>query len=278
VQLDAPPVPGTVIAYRQVNGQRPSATVPVAVAPADLARFAADGYLVVPDVLGADLRARLGAALLALVEHEFVNGIPAAGGAYDGRYLRGLLDKDRAFHALIDHPVTTPIVRAMLGPRVQIRSFTGRVTYPGTGHASRWHVDQPSWVDPAPPFFSYPQIINVIYLLDDVTAANGPLLVVPGSHRSPTPPPAEHGDLPGQVALTAPAGSAILIHGALWHRGGANGPGGALRRVLLVDHNPVWMKTGPFDGYAPAGGHLTRPLIERGDATLRDLLGEGGWY
>jgi ectoine hydroxylase-related dioxygenase (phytanoyl-CoA dioxygenase family) len=79
-------------------------------------------------------------------------------------------------------------------------------------------------------------------MLDEMTLDNGPTRVVPGSHRwapinvpyvnqadwEPTPlsaedqarVPADLGALyPGEVLVTAPAGSAIVCNSSMWHSG-----------------------------------------------------------
>ena len=68
-----------------------------------------------------------------------------------------------------------------------------------------------------------------MWCLTAFTAENGPLRVIPGSHRVSEPPIDMHafgsgmGPHPGEVKITASAGSVILFNSAdLWHSGTFN--------------------------------------------------------
>jgi ectoine hydroxylase-related dioxygenase (phytanoyl-CoA dioxygenase family) len=83
-------------------------------------------------------------------------------------------------------------------------------TFPGCGQA--WHQDSR---DPAPAHFT----LNRIFFVADVTPEQGRLRVVPGSHRAgdiPTAPP--YGQIEGEVAITPPAGSVVLMHSRCFHQ------------------------------------------------------------
>jgi hypothetical protein len=121
----------------------------------------------------------------------------------------------------------------------------------GRGHQDL-HVDVPKL------FADDWWVSNAIVCFDDMTEDNGPTRVVPGSHRwQPinvpyvnsadwTPPPltAEErarvpkdlaASYPGEVRVTAPAGSVIIINSSLWHAGTTN-VSGARRRVLHLTY------------------------------------------
>lgn len=262
--------------YNLINyqEQQPHRTIEVQATQEQLTFFASQGYLVLEKILTPAHVEELRAALMEVVAREHSpTEIDSYGKDYGGIYARGLLDKHRAFHSLINFPPVTSIVRAMLGPRVQISAFSGRVTYPGKNQETKWHIDNRNWIEPMPPFYNYPNTINCLYYLDDLTPETGGLGVVSGTHLSPTPPPDDFRDISEEVVVYVPAGSVVLKNCGVWHRGRPNRPGGGMRRNLLVGHSPIWMKQAKFDGFAETGGALTQPLINGADPLIRDLLG-----
>src|SRR5581483_177995 len=69
-------------------------------------------------------------------------------------------------------------------------------------------------------------VCNTVWILDDFTAHNGALRLVPGSHRSGrlpqnalADPLADH---PQQTVITGAAGSVIVMNAHLWHGGMPN--------------------------------------------------------
>ena len=78
-------------------------------------------------------------------------------------------------------------------------------------------------------------VVNSMWMLDDMTADNGATRVVPGSHRFPGVVGEEVEDrmtaYPGEVYLTASAGSVGVFNGSAWHSCTQNSSG-QQRRVL----------------------------------------------
>ena len=75
-------------------------------------------------------------------------------------------------------------------------------------------------------FYSIPRprpsvSISTIWAVDDFTAENGATEVIPGSHRWDDAQLPDQDD-PRLRPVVMPAGSAVIFHGTLWHRGGAN--------------------------------------------------------
>jgi ectoine hydroxylase-related dioxygenase (phytanoyl-CoA dioxygenase family) len=96
------------------------------------------------------------------------------------------------------------------------------------------------------------QVLNALILFDDMTPDNGATRVVPGSHRWPLLPgpgrpipesltaeeaallPAEYkAPYPGELVVTAPAGSVVAINSVLWHAGTRNVSGARRRQLHL---------------------------------------------
>ncbi len=266
----------TKVEYNLINYQekQPHQSIEVFATPEQLQFFAEKGYLVLESILTRSHLDELRSALMEVVENENSSFKKNSyGKEFGGIYARGLLDKHKAFHSLINFPPVTSIVRAMLGPRVQIYSFSGRITFPDVPAETKWHIDNRNWIEPMPPFYKYPNTINCIYYLDDLTPETGGLGLVPGTHLHSTPPPDDFRDIPEEMILYVPAGSVVMKNTGVWHRGRPSKPGGDIRRNLLVGHSPIWLKQTRFDGFGETGGPLTKPLIENGDPLLRDLLG-----
>ena len=78
---------------------------------------------------------------------------------------------------------------------------------------------------------------NVMWALDEFTAANGATRVVPGSHRWPRDRRAAPHEV---VHAVMPKGGALVWLGGLIHGGGANRTG-APRRGLTVSYNLGWL-------------------------------------
>jgi ectoine hydroxylase-related dioxygenase (phytanoyl-CoA dioxygenase family) len=129
--------------------------------------------------------------------------------------------------------------------------------------------------------FTEPEVITGLLYLDDIDDDCGPTYIMPGSHRWLSMPPEDslYDDLKGQVALRPRAGTMVLIHSALWHRGGANGAGGRLRRLVIQQFAPAWAKRSEFESL-PAQP-LYEPLIEQArkdrDEETLELFGLGGY-
>jgi ectoine hydroxylase-related dioxygenase (phytanoyl-CoA dioxygenase family) len=86
--------------------------------------------------------------------------------------------------------------------------------------SQRLHVDQNSAPPPLPP---HPQLLNLTWTLTDYTMENGPLAVVPSSHRfgrGPSPHEEEHlgDDSPIKpIPVLCDAGSVVAFGGTTWH-------------------------------------------------------------
>ena len=137
--------------------------------------------------------------------------------------------------------------------------------------------DVPWAIDPeGTPSGAGPGQINCGYFLDEITMENGPIVVVPGSHRALFKPPVDFsGSFPDEVYVMAKPGQAVMFDGCTYHRGAANTspphperPLAATRRVCLMCYQPAWMKSRePFDG------PFAKRLREHGTVEQKLLLG-----
>lgn len=257
----------------------PTRQVEVLATPDEIETLVHDGYLVRERILPPEQIERLRTALDETIARD--EGLETRGGkAFGGVFIRHLTDKHPAFLEMMDFAPALSVARAVFGPMVQLRGFTGRVCYPDDPHQeTEWHFHLRLVPDPLPPLFSRPQSLDALLYLDDVDDKNGPLSIIPGSHQWTEQDLGkdDFDDKPGQVTLRLPAGSMVLAHGSLWHRAMPTRPDGTVRRLLLFGYSPSHMKPAIY-GKKPENG-LTAQLLARPDLDeeTRELLGVAGY-
>jgi ectoine hydroxylase len=160
----------------------------------------------------------------------------------DGDTVRTLVNPhcfSEVFERLTAHPTLVAAAEELLGEQVYVfqmgvnnkASFSGDVWF--------WHQDYPGYYhdDHIPT----PNMVNTLIFLDEVSALNGPLMIVPGSHRHVPQRPevsdkgtsysfryadnatvAELVGTGGIVAPTGPPGSTIFMHVNTLHGSTAN--------------------------------------------------------
>ena len=87
----------------------------------------------------------------------------------------------RLVQALGAHPRLLDPVQQVLGGPVYMHQYKVNAKAAFDGEVWQWHQDYGTWKrdDDMPE----PRAMNIAVFLDDVTAANGPLLFIPGSHK-----------------------------------------------------------------------------------------------
>src|SRR5579883_123910 len=247
---------------RDAHGGFPLREVDVFATPDEIDGFVRDGYLVRERLIPMAEVERLRTALDQAVAGD--KHLENQGGrAFGCIFIRHLMDKHPAFLEFLTFQPTLSLARALFGPAVQMRGFTGRVCYPDDpNQETEWHFHQRVVPDPLPPLFARPQTLDVLLYLDDIDDKNGPLCLIPGSHDwlERDLGSNDFADKREQVMLRVPAGSAVLTHGSLWHRALPTRPGGAIRRLLLFGYGPAWQKTSIY-GEKPKNG-LTEKLLK----------------
>jgi hypothetical protein len=264
------------ITYRIRNTERQDTlrTVDVHATPGEVAHLVEEGYLVREGLLAGRLEA-LREGLEDVLARESGSRTAVSGPQrFSGIFLRHLMEKHPAFLDLFRFEPLLSIARAVLGPQVQVRPMTARVSSPdAVNQGTQWHFHQRVIPEPLPPFFSRPHVLDCLIYLDDVDAASGPVCVVPGSHRWIEEDLAgeRFDEIPGQVTLLPRAGDCVIVHGALWHRAMPTTPAGSLRRMLIQPYAAAWLSL-PSYGVRPENG-LMRPLFENPDPETKELLG-----
>ena len=150
------------------------------------------------------------------------------------RRISNIFNKTEAFDKCLWIPEVLAASAYLLG-EIKVHGANLRDPVKGYGHQDL-HVDVPKKFD------DDWWVVNSMIMFDDMTLDNGPTRVVPGSHWwapinvpyvnigdwEPAPLSAEDqaripkdlaAPYPGEVLVTAPAGSAIICNSSMWHGG-----------------------------------------------------------
>jgi ectoine hydroxylase-related dioxygenase (phytanoyl-CoA dioxygenase family) len=198
-----------------------------------------DGFIVLERIIDEGQLTTIRAAVEELLAASRRDLTKRHGGTL---HLDDLLDGSAAFDPAWTSPRLLAAVAHVLGADFRASAVTYRGPQPGYG-AQALHADDVG-LAAADPF----RVATAIVPLVDFTTQNGATRVVPGSHRvplydAPAEPDRSH---PRERTITAPAGSAIVFNGHLWHSGTRNAS--STRRDAL---QIVFRRRG---GRAPATG------------------------
>lgn len=182
----------------------------------------------------------------------------------DGRRIRAIYashHRQPEFAALVRHRCLAGPVRQLLDVPFYVYQFKINTKSPYGGESWSWHQDFAAWA--ILDGLTEPRLINVGVFLDDVTDSNGPVVFVPGSHRSGLlrevgrtgeVRSAQHLD-PHEIALnppqmdaltaelgtrsaTGPAGTVVFFSPEIVH-GSAQNTSPRTRDFLIVTYNAV---------------------------------------
>jgi ectoine hydroxylase-related dioxygenase (phytanoyl-CoA dioxygenase family) len=193
-----------------------------------------EGFFTVENVLSeADLE-------LMRAEFERMHGEEREQGGHEvhvepgARRVSNIFNKTAGFDKCLEVPEILAAAAYLLG---EIKVHGANLRDPVQGYGQQdLHVDVPKR------FADDWWVVNAMVMLDPMTLENGPTRVVPGSHKwapinvpyvnqgdwEPAPlseedqarVPADLGaPYPGEVLVTAPAGSAIICNSSMWHSG-----------------------------------------------------------
>ena len=196
------------------------------------------GYLLVEDVIDRELLERLRRATHEMIDRS--RAVTASDAVFD-------LDEGHSaerprltrikqphlnvpgFDEVLHAPKVKAALQALLGPAVRLQTTKLNTKAPGGGAAVEWHQD---WA-----FYPHTNddLLAVGLMLEDVDEANGPLMVIPGTHKGPVLSHAVNGVFAGAidpadplferekaVTLTGRAGSMTVHHVRLLHGSAPN--------------------------------------------------------
>jgi ectoine hydroxylase-related dioxygenase (phytanoyl-CoA dioxygenase family) len=143
------------------------------------------------------------------------------------------------YAALFKHPGLIKVLQQLLGPAVRHKGLKMNLKPPGGGEPVEWHQD---WA-------YYPHtnddLCVLAIMLDDVTLENGPMMVVPGTHKGPIYDHHQDGlfagavtqnmdeELKRAVPVTGKAGD-ISVHHARTLHGSSHNYSNNYRRLLFI--------------------------------------------
>ena len=198
----------------------------------------------------------------------------------------------------VAHPTVTAVARHVLDDHLRIAQLHprfidadaadgtpggyGRVKYRGRADTREWHTDWPHDLsaygrdDPnenvgciRQPFPDVAMCLVMIWYLTDVDENSGGTWVVPGSHKDRRNPRGPADDMtvtapiPGDMQVTAPAGSVYIQDSRSWHASAMHNPSGRARVAVVNRWCPWWVSV---DDFAPGGkfnGNIVcRPLAQ----------------
>jgi len=211
-----------------------------------------DGYLVIPRLIQGEQLAELRRLTDQLVSEA--RGVTANDDLYDlepshsatmprVRRLKPAMFKRHAFFRdLARDPGITSLLSQLIGPAIRLHGGKLNMKSAGYGSPVEWHQD---WA-----FYphSNDDVLAIGIYLDDCDEANGPLMVVPGTHHGAVhdhhadgrfcgafDPEASEVDVSKAVPLMGPAGSMTIHHARLVH-GSALNRSNRQRRLLLHEY------------------------------------------
>jgi phytanoyl-CoA hydroxylase len=151
----------------------------------DAEAYRRDGFIVVPDVLGADTLAEVRQVIAELVagsvntlEHTDVYDLEPGHTAENPRVRR--IKAPHKVHPIFDEivrrAVVLDILKMLIGPGLRLHGSKLNMKSARYGSAVEWHQD---WA-----FYPHTNddILAIGVLLDDCDLSNGPMLVSPGTH------------------------------------------------------------------------------------------------
>ncbi len=211
-----------------------------------------DGYVVVENVLDAATVEKIRSVIAGLVAKA--RGVTTHNEIYDlepthtpehprVRRIKTPHKVDPLFWEVVRSPNMVAVLKALLGPNVRLHGSKLNVKAPQYGSPVEWHQD---WA-----FYPHTNddILAIGVMLDDMEIENGPLMVLPGTHRvnkvwdhhldgrfcgamDPTLTPDL--DYSKAVTLTGKAGSCSFHHVRLVH-GSAQNTSSKPRQLLLFE-------------------------------------------
>jgi ectoine hydroxylase-related dioxygenase (phytanoyl-CoA dioxygenase family) len=223
-----------------------------------------DGYLVVPELLDSQTLAALRAGVEKItVDPEALpphlrrhvsterdrlklqpqyNDLTAEQVGNAVKLIMELPAFDPMFGELICYRPLLDVLEALFGSsEFAFHNYKAIIKAPRVSSRFAWHRDLP-YV-----YHTTSNVITAMLCLDEMTEANGATVVLPGSHRVPADQiPEADRDIPEEkiprdaprVAVTCPAGAAVLFHASIIHGGGANRSDTTRRNIISIWTGP----------------------------------------
>ena len=246
--------------------------------PDQIRQFDEEGYLFLPDCFAPTEVAALREEALSIYDTDRPEVWREKSGAPRTAFAAHLYNE--AFGLLGAHPRLIEPVQQLFGEPVYMHQFKINAKSAFNGEVWQWHQDFGTWArDDGMP---EPKAMNIAVFMDEVTHINGPLMLVPRSHKhgvfdaghdlSTTSYPlwtldndtvAKLVDVGGIVAPTGKPGGVLMFHGNLVH-GSAGNITPYPRKIVYLTLNavsnyirtptrPEWIAHRDFTPIVPVG-------------------------
>lgn len=153
------------------------------------------------------------------------------------QFVPNMVNKGRRYLDLVDRDDVDQVVGSLLGKHFLLSSINGHIFWGRTDEPQPLHRDQGQ----VPAEVPLPVVCNLLWVLDDFEPGAGSTRVVPGSHRWAPEHQVHPPDPHLARAVSAPAGSVLVLDGRIWHGGGVN-TNGSLRRSVATFFCAPWIR------------------------------------
>jgi ectoine hydroxylase-related dioxygenase (phytanoyl-CoA dioxygenase family) len=220
------------------------------------------GYILLPNLLTQTEAKTARNRVLELAEQEKKAGKVIIQGVKERLY--GLIYQDEIFEKMVQHPAVLSIVETLLGQDLILGGFSAHILHQGSKRMGV-HVDYPYWAMTSP-FPKSPILeIQVIWMVEDFTEANGAPLFAPHSQKLAIKPELEEFEKTA-TKITGIAGTAIISHGLCWHDTSVNNTQKP-RVSILGNYTPQFIH--PLENNL---FNYRQDIIERATPKLKHLL------
>ncbi|MEU2910245.1 phytanoyl-CoA dioxygenase family protein [Streptomyces massasporeus] len=191
---------------------------------AEVARFTAHGFLRLDGVVPREMNEEALGVFTAGALPSVPYGTPVPVAFPEGSFARRLLEL----------PAVAGALESLVGPDPAVDHHFVHTRPPHEGSAQPLHAD--ALIDVRADAFD----VQLMYYPQEVTAAMGGTLVVPGSHlrRTNESDTGRYQNLRGQTRLTCAAGTVLLLHHGIWH-GGRRNDSDTVRHMYKIRFNPT---------------------------------------
>ena len=205
-----------------------------------------NGYLPLPGVMTPDQVRAFTQRLEELTAEEGEDAGKEVHQEEGSIRLSDLINKDPLFDYCYTQPRLLAAVRHILTSDFKVHSLNSRFALPGQGLQAfhmDWGSDDPEdWLKLKSHHYF---VANSLWILSDFSEETGGTRVVPGSHQWAKKPTDLMNDpkqgYPGQMIVTANAGTVVVFNGHTWHSGTlnrSNSPRRVMHMAFVRRHLP----------------------------------------
>jgi len=186
----------------------------------------------------------------------------------------GLIGEDPIFEEVVNNPAVLALARYFCGKSVLLSEALTILKRRDDTPSHLLHIDQAGSAPPLPPF---PQLLNITLPLTPYTLENGPIAVVPGSHRFGRLPQSYETDFlrpdaPVKgVPIECEPGSLIVFGGTTWHAAFPRKAPGLRVTFVMTFCRPFMKQIQDYRGLSPE-------VLARNPPEFAKLLGIDALY